>query len=77
MCRKEMDEYLGYFTVFPYNWKDKNASKDKPYLFISPDCPEDIKEKIQKKWEQVYKDTIERQKKGIYSSKDYFFSKFE
>lgn len=69
---RELDEFSGYFTVFPRNWKDKDAPQDEPYLCIDEDCPKDIKERLLKKWEQVYKDTIERQMNGVITSNDYF-----
>lgn len=67
-----MDEFSGYFTVFPCNFKDPNAPKNEPYLYIRENCPKDIKDKILAKWEIVYKETKERHKQGLYSSKDYF-----
>lgn len=69
---KEMDFALGYFTVFPSNFRDPTAPKNEPYLFISKRCPADLKARLLETWPRVYKETKERHARGIYSSKDYF-----
>ncbi|MDO4198155.1 MAG: hypothetical protein Q4D13_04090 [Erysipelotrichaceae bacterium] len=71
MCEKELDFALGYFTVFPGDLKNSSSSKE-PFLYIREDCPEDIRERLLVEWERVKKETNERHKQGIYSSKDYF-----
>ena len=61
MCKSELDFASGYFTVF---------SKDN--LFISPECPEDIKAKILELWPKIKEETEERHRIGQFSSKDLF-----
>ena len=68
----ELDFASGYFTVFPCDFRNPDAPQDKPFLYISEDCPENLKEKILKTWEKVKTDTEERHKKGFFSSNDYF-----
>ena len=47
-----LDKYSGYFTVFPCNFKNgETPQKDKPFLYISEKCPEDIKAELLKDWE--------------------------
>ena len=69
---RELDFASGYCMVFPCNFRDSNAPKDEPFLYIKDECPEDMKEKILKTWEKVKIETKERHKQGVFSSNDYF-----
>ena len=61
-----------YYAVFPCNFRNPNAPKDEPYLYISKDCPEDIKERLLVEWEKIKAETTKRHEEGIFSSNDYF-----
>lgn len=52
----------GYIFFFPKGFRGAEETE----LFISKECPDDIKEKVIKLWEEVKADTRERHKKGIY-----------
>ena len=56
-----LDKYSRYFTVFPCNFKNgETPQKDKPFLYISEKCPEDIKAELLKDWEKIKVQTIEK-----------------
>ena len=42
----------------------ETPQKDKPFLYISEKCPEDIKAELLKDWEKIKVQTIERHKQG-------------
>lgn len=67
----ELDFASGYFTVFARDLENPN-NPESPYLHISSDCPEDIRERLLETWETVKEDTIKRHEEGRYSSLDYF-----
>jgi len=70
--RKELDFALGYFTVFPCDFKNPDANPHEPFLFIRDDCPPDIRARLLEEWPKVKKATEERHANGEYSSLDYF-----
>ena len=68
-----LDKYSGYFMVLPCNFRNgETPEHNKPFLWISDDCPEDVKAELLKDWEKVKAETIERHNQGIYNSHDYF-----
>lgn len=70
---RPLDKYAGYFMVLPCNFKaGEKPVPDKPFLYISEKCPEDIKQDILRIWKKVKKETIKRHNEGEYSSLDYF-----
>lgn len=58
---KELDYALGYFTVF---------SKDN--FYICPDCPPEIRKRLEEDWPRIKRETEERQKNGDFYGSDYF-----
>lgn len=71
---KRLDFASGYFTVFPWDYKNPKANRNEPYFFISKSCPEEVKKKLLVEWELEKEETIDRQRKGIYLSTDLFLS---
>ena len=71
MCEKELDYALGYFTIFPGGFKNDNAVGD-PYLFISDDCPKELRERLLHDWPIIKKKTLEKHANGEWSSTDAF-----
>ena len=66
---KKIDYGLGYFAIFPPGF----MGHDEPWLFISKDCPPDIRGRLEKDWPIAKKETEERRSKGLWdSSIDYF-----
>lgn len=63
MCKTELDFALGYFTVL-----------SKENLFISDDCPEEIRARILELWPKIKEETEERHRNGHFSSQDFFWS---
>lgn len=73
MYKKELDKYLGLFTIFPSGFRNHYAPNNERYfLYISDKCPEDKKIEIQKIWDKMRVETKERHKKGIYYGDDYW-----
>ncbi len=72
MIPRDLDKFGGYFMVLPCDFRNPNAPQNEPYLYIREDCPADIRKEIEKTWEKVYKETKERHKNGLFTSKDYF-----
>ncbi len=64
----ELDFALGYIHIFPRGFKGNPEAK----LFISDECPEDIRERIESLWPELKAETDRRHEKGLYTSADYY-----
>ena len=66
---KPLDYGLGFFAIFPPGLDGHTE----PWLYISEDCPAEIRTRLEADWPAVKKETENRHTQGIWdSSKDYF-----
>ena len=63
MCRKEMDEFLGLFSIIPFTPKDPNDLSTKPYVQLLKEAQKGLLSN--EPYLYIFKDCPEETKKKI------------